>query len=1010
MQVGILGPLEVRAAGTAVALRGARMRTLLARLALDAGRTVPVSALADALWPTRTDARHALHSLMTRLRDALPAPEAVRTLPGGYRLDLPPDAVDAVRFEQLARAGRDALRTGRSAGAVEHLRAALELWRGDALADLPDVPFAVAAAARLDELRRTAREDRAEAELRTGADPAGVVAELHALTSAHPTRERAHALLLRALHADGRTAEALDHYARLRTALADRLGADPSPELRAAHLAVLRPERPRPRLPVPLTSFVGREAELALIAGRLADHRLVTLTGPGGAGKTRLAVAAGTDRAGGAVLVELAGLRDPDGVGPAARAALGTTAADVLLVLDNAEHLLDPVAAVVEELLHRHPGLRVLVTSREPLGTAGEALVPVPPLPVPPAGAPLAELAASPSVRLFADRAAAANPAFALTPTSTAGVAELCRRLDGLPLAIELAAARARSVPVEHLATVLDDRFAVLTTGARTAPPRHRTLAAVVAWSWDLLDDDERALVEALSAFPGTITPTAAEHVGRPSAPVRALLAALVDKSLLQPAAGAEVRYRMLETIREYGAHRLADRAHAARAAHARYFLQTAEAAVPELRGPDQLRRLPALLADRENLLGALRFAVDAGDVDTAVRLASAMSFPLTLHGDHTEAARLLRAALDLPGAASARGYSAAVAGYFLNSLLAGTTPAGLDRFRPAAGTDHPSAYAIGPLLAALSGDSGGAELPATPPSRTTPWGRALYWLLRALVRDHGGDLRRSADDLATAADRFAAVGERWGLATALTRLAAARLRLGDPDGAIDALRRARAPAAELGRDDRQRIWLATAHEHAGEPGAALAELAAVLAGAPAPHDIAQAHLRRGDLHRRGGDLAAADREYTDAERAAALNGEPGRPFRSAHHTARAHLSLARAAAAAPAERAALLVAAATDLRAALDAAPDHAALADTGVAGAALHRARGEPVAAAATLGAAHRIRGAADPLHPDVVALTRDLRRAMGEGFDTAYDRARRLDGPAATALLTRAVAPTR
>uniref|UniRef100_UPI001BDC8FA9 BTAD domain-containing putative transcriptional regulator n=1 Tax=Pseudonocardia lacus TaxID=2835865 RepID=UPI001BDC8FA9 len=894
MQVGILGPLEVRDAGTAVALRGARVRTLLARLALDNGRAVPVGALADALWPARTDTRHALHSLMTRLRGALPDPDAIRTLPGGYRLDLPPDAVDAVRFERLARDGREALHAGRPDTAAAHLRAALRLWRGDALADLPDVPFAVAAADRLDELRLTAREDLADAALRSGADPAGVVADLHALTSAHRTRERAHALLLRALHADGRTAEALAHYARVRAGLADRLGADPSPELRAAHLAVLRAERPQARLPLPLTSFVGRETELALVAARLAGHRLVTLTGPGGAGKTRLAVAAAADRAGDAVLVELAGLTDPYGVGPTVRAALGTAAEDVLLVLDNAEHLLDPVAVVVEDLLQRHPGLRVLATSREPLGIAGEAVVPVPPLPVPPAGAPPDELATSPAVRLFADRAAAASPAFALGPELVHRVAELCRRLDGLPLAIELAAARARSVPVEHLATLLDDRFAVL-GGGRAAPPHHRTLAAVVARSWDLLDDDERALVEALSVFPATITPTAAESVGRPSAPVAALLTALVDKSLLQPVTGPELRYRMLETIREYGVRRLGSRVPAARAAHARYFLDVAEAAVPDLRGPDQLRHLPALLADRDNLLGALRRTVDGGEVDTAVRLASAMSFPLTLHGDHAEAARLLRTALDLPGAPSARGHPAAVAGYLLNSLLAGTTPAGLDRFRPAAGTDHPSAYAIGPLLAVLSGDPDGPPLPAAPPSRTTPWGRALYWLLRALVRDHGGDLRRTADDLATAAERFAEVGERWGLSTALTRLGVARLRLGEHAGAVEALHGARIPAAELGRDDHQRIRIAAAHEHAGDPDAARAELAAVLARAPAAHDLADAHLRLGDLHRRRGDLDGADREYRDAERVAGLNGEPTRPFRSAHRTARAHLALARA-------------------------------------------------------------------------------------------------------------------
>jgi predicted ATPase/DNA-binding SARP family transcriptional activator len=1001
VQVGILGPLEVRADGDAVAIGGARLRTVLARLTLDAGRTVPAGTLADAVWPAGTDTRHALHSLITRLRRALPAAGVVRSVADGYRLDVAPDAVDAVRFERLARAGRDALHAGQADVACRHLRAALALWRGDALADVPDAPFAAVAAARLDELRLTAQEDRAHAALLAGADPAGPVAELYALIAAHPGRERAHALLMRALHADGRAAVALDHFERVRADLADRLGVDPSSELRAAHVAVLRADRSRPpprrgNLRAPLTSFVGRQRERELTVDRLAGARLVTLTGPGGVGKTRLACAVAAELAGGlpggAWLVELAAVTDPDDVAATVLDALGdggprAISRATLLVLDNAEHLLDPVAALAEELLGRYPSVRVLVTAREPLGIQGESIVPVPPLPVAPPTATAEELRESPAVRLFADRAVAANPGFAVTAANVAEVADICRRLDGLPLAIELAAARARSVPLDHLATVVDDRFTMLTGGSRTALPRHRTLAAVVAWSWDLLSDEERRLAEALSVFPGTITPSAAERVGPSGVPVRATLACLADKSLLQPVGGPDLRYRMLETIREYGTARLAEGAAAARAAHARHFLDIAEAAAPDLRGPAQLGRLPALHAERDNLLGALRFAVGTGDADTAVRLASALSFPLTLYGDHAGAARLLRTALELPGTASAEVRAAAVAGYLLNTLISGVDPGDLDRFRAAARSAHPSAYSIEPLIAALSGAPADDLLPAGPPSHTTPWGRAMFWLLRALLRDHNGDLGETVLDLEAAAREFRAVGERWGLATSLTRLGIARAQLGDMAGGHDALSRAVVPAGELGNDDHQRIGLAVVREYAGDPTAARAELHRVLAGSPPAHHTAMARLRLGDLDRRAGNLSGAACEYERADRAAALGGELDQHLRAQRLASRALLAVAREDPGA----------ARRELAAGFAGTPS----ATVAVALAAAIAAEGDPAAAARVLGAAHRLRGAADASNPDVVRVTGAL-RALGDGLTERYESGRSLPRAAASALL--------
>jgi DNA-binding SARP family transcriptional activator len=418
MRVGILGPLEVVVGGEIVEVGGARLRALLIRLALDAGRIVTVASLADALWPDDgpTDPANALQSLVSRLRRALPGKPAVRSVPGGYRLEVPPEAVDALRFERLAREGQRALRRGEAAAAARLLREALGLWRGEALADVAQAPFAAAAAVRLAELWLTATEDRVEADLQVAPEHADLVAELEALVAVHPLRERLRILLVRALHADGRPAEALSAYERFRGLLAEELGADPGPELRQAHLAVLRGEklpqrsggtRPRGNLRAALSSFVGRAEEQTRIGKQLQDGRLVTLVGPAGAGKTRLAttLAAGItdDVPGGVWLVELAPVIDPGEVPQAVIDALGLrevgvldapapprdatsrlvealSATETLIVLDNCEHLIDAAARLVDELRGRCPRLRVLATSREPLGVPGETLCPVAPL------------------------------------------------------------------------------------------------------------------------------------------------------------------------------------------------------------------------------------------------------------------------------------------------------------------------------------------------------------------------------------------------------------------------------------------------------------------------------------------------------------------------------------------------------------------------------------------------------------------------------------------------------
>ncbi|WP_030617859.1 AfsR/SARP family transcriptional regulator [Streptomyces sclerotialus] len=598
MRYEILGTTQARRDdGTDVALGGARLRALLAALALTPGRPRTADTLIADVWGPGPDgyavpdgpsggglprdAGAALQALVGRLRRAL-GHAAVVSVTGGYYLAAAPDDVDLHRFERLAGEGERALADGDPAKAAALLDDALALWRGPALADLPD---AVAEAAGAERLRLDARRVRLAADLALGrADEA--LPALTALCRRHPLDEPLHLLRLRALRDTGRTAEALDAYARLAADLADRLGTDPSPALRTLHAELLEaasaplptpgpgahPATPPPgsapglpsssssssssfssssssspqsrrragNLRARLTSFVGREAELHTLRADLSAHRLVTLLGPGGAGKTRLsqegaeAAAAGEPGAwpDGVWFAELGPVQDPGTVPEAVLTALGAretvvrggaaeglrAAADplafdplaqlaehcagrrMLLVLDNCEHVIDAAALLAERLLAECPGVSVLATSREPLAVPGELVRPVEPLPDPVA------------LRLLADRGAAARPGFRIEDDPEA-CAEICRRLDGLPLAIELAAARLRSLAPRQLADRLDDRFRLLTSGSRTVLPRQQTLRAVVDWSWDLLDAPERAVLRRLSVFSGGTDLTAAESV-----------------------------------------------------------------------------------------------------------------------------------------------------------------------------------------------------------------------------------------------------------------------------------------------------------------------------------------------------------------------------------------------------------------------------------------------------------------------------------------------------------------
>ncbi|MFI7425094.1 AfsR/SARP family transcriptional regulator [Nonomuraea sp. NPDC049684] len=671
MRFEILGPTSVLDEdGAPVALGGPRVRALLTLLALNAGRVVGADRLVDDLYgPHPPDGvANALQSQVSRLRRAL-GRDLIEFHPAGYRLVADPHDVDARRFELLALDGRRALAAGDAGRAAALLGEALELWRG---APLADAPHAVSAAAGLEELRLAAVEDRLQADLALGRHR-DLVAELRRLTAAHPMRERLRAQLMRALYGSGRQAEALAVYEEARRLLDRELGVEPGAELAAAHLAVLRadpsltaqttapspaPFQPPvpPFLPEPggpgaspgggfkqglraqLTSFVGRAEELAQVSARLRDSRLVTLIGPGGAGKTRLAQEAAAQEPGdvcfvplahvagaagvpGAVLVAL-DIRDAllpapqrAAVGPVTRLLTALAERDLLLVLDNCEHLVATVAELADALLASCPGLRVLTTSREALGITGESILPVSPLRLPPPEPddPLAYAA----VRLFADRAAAVRPGFAVDAGNAADVVRICRALDGLPLAIELAAARLRTLPVADVAARLDDRFRLLTRGSRTALPRHQTLRAVVAWSWDLLDDAEQRLAARLSVFVGGATPEAAERVcGLPEE----VLFSLAEKSLVEYVGG---RYRMLDTIRAFCAERLAESGETAaiRDAHTAYYLDLVLTVDPLLRTADQLTWLARLDRESDDLEAAVRWTTVSGRPETGLRL-----------------------------------------------------------------------------------------------------------------------------------------------------------------------------------------------------------------------------------------------------------------------------------------------------------------------------------------------------------------------------------------------------
>jgi predicted ATPase/DNA-binding SARP family transcriptional activator len=725
------------------------------------------------------------------------------TRPPGYLLEVAPGQLDAIRFTDLLCAARRQAAGGELAQAATLLDEALGLWRGPAWAEFAELDFARAEVARVDGQRAAATEDRAEIDLALGRH-SELISGLEATAASYPLRERPRAQLMLALYRAGRQAEALRAYQAFRSYLIEEVGLEPSAALQRLEDAIVlsKPELdwtgtgddarglvlvsrgaqatpaalrsppngpldgeraevvsrvshfdlpgespplrlfgpPRGNVPRQMTTFVGREHELETIGSLVRERPLVTLTGVGGVGKTRLALQVAAevveDFADGAWLCELAPIGDPEAVWETLAANVGIVPAPgrdmdevvleylgpkrLILLLDNCEHLVGAVARVIAAILRRCPGVSVLSTSREGLAMAGEQMVQVPPLGVPPASADREELAGFEAVRLFCDRVHDATSRFVLDEHNAGAVGELCRRLDGLPLAIELAAARVRSLSPQDLVARLDQRFKLLTRGSPASVGRHQTLRTTIDWSYDLLTDTERTALNRLSVFAGGCDLAAAESVlggDLEAGDAVEALSQLVDKSLVvvdHDPRGS--RYHLLETIRQYGRDRLEDTGETAsvRSWHLDHFVGLAETAAPHLRSRDQLAWADTLAPDLDNFRAALDYAVGASLPDPALRLVAALTVPglpigWTAMGWADAAASIPVAATHplFPLVLAYAGQNATLAGDFER---AGPMIAQAEEAQAALGTHHVYLDVSAGTLALFRGDLGQAQ------------------------------------------------------------------------------------------------------------------------------------------------------------------------------------------------------------------------------------------------------------------------------------------------------------
>ncbi len=688
LEFRILGPLDVRRDGRAVDLGAHRQRALLAVLLLSANEVLSSDRLIEEVWGERAPASapNMIQVYVSRLRKAL-GPGLLLTQTPGYVLRLGEGQLDATRFASLVARAGEAMASGDPGAARALLEDALELWRGPPLADFTYDAFAQGEVARLEELRLEALELRIDVDLALGRHSL-LVGELEQLIAQYPLRERLRGQLMLALYRSGRQGEALAAYRAARSTLVEQLGIEPTPGLQLLEQAILAqdPEllsTTNEREPVKtgnglaagnlapeLTSLIGRDLDVGRVAGLVADHRLVAVVGPGGVGKTRLAqrvagnLASGFE--GGAWFADLAAIDRSAEVASAVMSAIGLpdrpgataldTVADelgtrrLLLVLDNCEHVLASAAETAGRLLRACPGVRILATSREPLAIPGERVERLEPLATTSGG-----FGTPAAVELFLDRAATHGVSWEPPEQVLDEIQQVCERLDGIPLAIELAAARTRAISPAELLAHLDDRLRLLRQpGHRSAPTRQQTLEATIAWSYDLLSAEDQATLRRLSVFHGGFSLAAAAAV---CADIGAELdtldrvTALVDRSVvtIQRRRDGD-RYRLLESIGVFAQQRLRseqeyeptlDR-------HARFFLGLVRRASEQLRGPEQAAWAAKLDAEQDNLTAAVGWCLDGnGDPTDGAELAASLGLHWTHRGRSNVARRWLERALE---------------------------------------------------------------------------------------------------------------------------------------------------------------------------------------------------------------------------------------------------------------------------------------------------------------------------------------------------------------------------